>query len=257
MLLGLIVYFFINSQNHKVQPKSSPPTTINVLGKEKVKYPQDYTIVMVGDSMTETLGNSVELKNFLTDYYHGKSFEVLNYGFGATNIFSVMDRITKETQHGRKFRPIEDIDYDLILLESFSQNPLSQYKLDEGLQYQTQELDKIVSKLKETNPGGKIVFVATISPNRVIFAQSQVDLSAEKRADWVKERVAYIKNHIAYAQSHNIPIINIFAKSLLENGDGNSDYINTNDYIHPSPTGIIFISKEIADFIYGNNIFPH
>lgn len=244
VLSGLFIYYFINLQNHKIKP-----------GKEKVKYHEDYTIVMVGDSMTETLGNSDELKKFLSDYYPGKTFEVLNYGFGATNILSVMDRVTQETEHGRKFRPIGDIDYNLILLESFGQNPLSEYKLEEGLQHQTQELDNIVSTLKETNPKGKIVFVATISPNKVIFAQNQVDLSAEKRAEWVKERIAYIKNHIAYAQNHNIPIINIFEKSFLENGDGNPDYISTADYIHPSPTGIIFISKEIADFIYKNNIF--
>ena len=230
------IYYFLNLQNQRIHP--------------------DYTIVMVGDSMTETLGNSDELKKFLSDYYPGKSFEVLNYGFGATNILSVMDRVTQETEHGRKFRPIGDIDYNLILLESFGENPLSEYKLEEGLQHQTQELDKIVSALKETNPKGKIVFVATISPNKVIFAQNQVDLSEEKRTDWVKERIAYIKNHIAYANNHNIPIINIFEKSLMENGDGNPDYISKDDYIHPSPTGIIFISKEIADFIYKNNIFP-
>ena len=51
--------------------------------------------------------------------------------------------------------------------------------------------------------------------------------------------------------------LNIFEKSLMENGDGNPDYISTADYIHPSPTGIIFISKTIADYIYKNNIFPH
>lgn len=244
VLSGLFIYYFINLQNYRIKP-----------GKEKVRYPEDYTIVMVGDSMTETLGNSDELKKFLSRYYPGKSFEVLNYGFGATNILSVVDRVTQETEHGRKFRPIGDIDYNLILLESFGENPLSEYKPEEGLQHQTQELDKIVSALKETNPKGKIVFVATISPNKVIFAQNQVDLSAEKRADWVKERIAYIKNHIAYAKANNIPIINIFEKSLLQNGDGNPDYISTDDYIHPSPTGIIFISKEIADFIYKNSIF--
>lgn len=243
-----MVYFFISSKNNQVQPKSNLPAA-------KVKYPQDYTIVMVGDSMTETLGNSDELKKFLADYYPGKSFEVLNYGFGSTNILSVMDRITKETEHNRKFRPIEDIAYNLILLESFGENPLSEYPLAEGLNRQTQELDKIVLRLKKENPKGTIVFVATISPNRVIFAQNQVDLSPEKRADWVQERIAYMKNHIAYAKSHDVPIINIFEKSLLENGDGNSDYISTDDYIHPSPTGIVFISKEIADFIYKNNIF--
>lgn len=212
---------------------------------------------MLGDSMTETLGNSDELKKFLSDYYTGKSFEVLNYGFGATNILSVMDRITKETEHGRKFRPIEDIDYNLILIESFSENPLSQYTLEEGLKRQTEELDKIVNTLKKTNPKGKIVFIATISPNKVIFAQNQVELSPEKRIEWVNERIAYMKNHIAYAKSHNIPLINIFEKSLMENGDGNPDYISTDDYIHPSPTGIVFISKVIADFIYKEKIFPH
>lgn len=252
VLLGLGIYYFSNLQKYKAQPK-----TVSVFGKEKVKYPEDYTIVMVGDSMTETLGNSDEIKKFLSDYYPGKTFEVLNYGFGATNILSVMKRITKETEHGRKFRPIESIDYDLILVESFGQNPLSEYPQDEGLKVQTQELDKIVGILKETNPGGKIVFVATISPNSKIFAQNQVDLSPERRTEWVKERIAYIKNHMAYASSHNIPLINIFEKSLLENGDGNPDYISTDDYIHPSPTGIIFISRQIADFIYQNNIFPH
>lgn len=244
-------FYIIN----KPKPESKPVTTkeIEVFGKQKVKYPQDYTIVMVGDSMTEGLGNSTELKQYLTDYYK-KSFEVLNYGFGATNILSVVERVTKETEHGRKFRPIAEIDYDLILVESFGENPLSEYPLEAGLKKQSEELDKIVSTLKETNPRGKIVFVASISPNKKIFAKNQVDLSDEVRAKWVKERIAYIKNHIDYANSHNIPLINIFKDSLMENGDGNPDYISTQDYIHLSPSGIIFTSKEIADFIYGNKI---
>lgn len=257
ILLGFGVYYLISLQNQLIRPKSNKPTIIDISGKQKVKYSEDYTIVMVGDSMTETLGNFTELKGFLTSYYKGKTFQILNYGFGATSILSVMDRITKETEHGRKFMPIADIDYDLILLESFGENPLSQYSLEEGLRYQNEELDKIVSKLKEINPRGKIVFVATISPNKIIFAQNQVDLSQEKRAEWVTERIAYMKNHIQYAKSKNIPVINIFEESLLENGDGNSDYISTDDYIHPSPTGIIFISQKIADYIYKNKILPY
>lgn len=255
LLLGLVTYL-IASNKTDIKPPG-PPATVNIKGQIKVKYPQDYTIVLLGDSMTETLGNSVELKQFLSAYYPRKTFEVLNYGFGSTNILSVLDRITKETEHGRKFRPISEIAYDLILLESFGQNPLSQYGLEKGLRRQNEELDKIVDKLKGSNPEGKIVFVATISPNKQIFAKNQVDLSDEKRAGWVNERIAYIKNHIAYANFHNIPVINIFEKSLMDNGDGNPDYISTDDYIHPSPTGIIFISREIADFIYLNNILPH
>lgn len=253
ILFSLIGIYFIFPKQ-KALPVKQPTTSINEQGKTKVKYPQDFTIVMVGDSMTETLGNSDELKKFLSDYYKGKSFEVLNYGFGATNILSVMDRITKETEHNRKFRPIEEIDYDLILVESFGQNPLSQYPLEQGLKIQWQELDKIVSRLRDTNSHAKIVFVATISPNKEIFAKNQVDLTSEKRVQWVDERIAYIKNHIAYARQNNIPVINIFEASFLENGDGNPDFISISDYIHPSPTGIVFISKEIADFISKNNI---
>lgn len=239
-ILSLIVYF--TYQNFNQAP----------LSNNKVKYPPDYTIVMVGDSMTETLGNSVEIKEYLSKYYPGKTFEVLNYGYGSTNILSVIDRITKETQHGRAFRAIQEIEYDLLLLESFGQNPLSQYPQEEGLKKQTEELEKIVKILKEGNPKGKIVFVLSISPNKEIFAQNQVDLSPETRVKWVAERIAYMKNHETFAKENNIPLINIFDKSLLENGDGNPDYISTNDYIHPSPTGIIFISKVIADFIYEN-----
>ena len=68
------------------------------------------------------------------------------------------------------------------------------------------------------------------------------------------ERIAYIKNHIQFAKENNIPVINVFEASLMENKDGNPDYINTQDFIHPSPKGIIFISKQIADFLYLNNI---
>jgi len=259
LLLVFFIFLIISVlhfQRSQDQPKPAQPTLVNILGKQKVKYPQDYTIVMIGDSMTETLGNSDELKKFLSDYYKGKSFEVLNYGFGATNILSVMDRITKETEHGRKFRPIEEIAYDLVLIESFGQNPLSEYGLEEGLRKQTEELNKIVSRLKETNPQGKIIFVAAISPNSKSFAQNQVDLTEEVRAQWVAERLAYIKSHIQFARDNNIPLINIYESSLLENGDGNPDYINTEDFIHPSPKGIIFISSQIADFLYYNNIFP-
>lgn len=252
LLIGFISHLFYK-QILKISQKSvpNPPTQTS---KGKVKYPEDYLIVAVGDSMTETLGNFDELKKFLSDFYPKKTFEVLNYGYGATNILSVMDRVTHETEHGRKFRPISEIDYDLILLESFGENPLSQFPQEMGLKLQSEELEKIVNKLKETNPKGQIVFVVTISPNKKIFAQNQVDLAPEKRIEWVNERIAYIKNHIAFAQAKFIPVINIFEKSLLENGDGNPDYISNQDYIHPSPTGIIFIQKTMADFIYNNHL---
>src|SRR5690606_4097851 len=65
----------------------------------KVKYPHDYTIVLLGDSMTESLGNADELRGYLNEYFPDKTFEVLNYGYGATNILSAKERLTQTTHH--------------------------------------------------------------------------------------------------------------------------------------------------------------
>jgi len=65
-----------------------------------------------------------------------------------------------------------------------------------------------------------------------------------------------IKNHIQYATSHNIPLINIYQKSLTADGDGNMIYINPTDDVHPSFVGIDFIDHEIGNFIFDNKILP-
>ena len=220
----------------------------------QVKNPPDYLVILVGDSMTEYLGNSAELRVFMNDYYPDNSFDFYNYGFGSTNILSLPDRLTGWTKHGRDYQPILDIDFDLIIIESFGHNPLSDYPLNAGLQKQTETLDKVVEMIRTKRPSVKIVFLATISPNKKLYAGHLVDLSSEDRARWAEERIAYIKNHIKYANDHNIPLINVFEKSLDLSGDGNLKYIEDQNYIHPSPNGIIFISQQIADFIYNNNL---
>ena len=252
ILLG--IYFFQNKAN-KTENLNTKPQEIKENGKVKVKYPQDFTIVLLGDSMTEKLGNSDELRTYLKSNHPNKTFEILNYGFGSTNILSAQTRLEKETFFGRTFRPILDIDFDLILIESFGNNPLSQFPQDVGLKKQTEALDKIVETIKKENPKAKIVFVATIAPNKNLYGKGQVDLTPEKRAEWANERIAYIKNHIKYANDHQIPVINIFEKSRDENGNGNLDYLSSSDYIHPSPNGVYFISEQIAEYISDNKIF--
>lgn len=235
----------------KAQPTPPPPPIImEVNGKTLVKYPQDFTLVLLGDSMTERLGNSDEIREGIVKNYPGKTVEVLNYGFGSTNITSALDRLTTETEHhGRKFQPILNIDFQLILIESFGHNPLSQYSLEEGLKIQTETLDKIVKTITDEGRGDKIVFVGTIAPNTKTYAQNTVELTSEKRAEWAKERMAYIQNHLQYAKSHNIPVIDIYSASLDNNGDGKTVYIDSVDNIHPSPSGIVFISNQIAKSI--------
>ncbi len=203
--------------------------------------------------MTEYLGNFDELKGYLNKYFPDKKFLLLNYGFSSTNILSVQERLQKESSHsGRTFQAINDIPFNVIIIESFGHNPLSDQPLEEGLRLQKETLDKIVAILLQKHPKSSIVFMATIAPNKERYAEGVVNLTTEARGEWARERTAYIKNHIDFAKSRSIPLINIYEKSLDQSGTGNIDYINSNDFIHPSPTGVYFISEEIAKFLYNN-----
>jgi lysophospholipase L1-like esterase len=252
-LLGLLAKNFFQTPTQLKQISNSLPTLLPTPSPSPTPNPFDYTLVFVGDSLTQYLGNFDELKDYLNKAIPNKTFLMLNYGFGATNILSVPERIEKETQYGRTFQPINNIDFDLIFIESFGHNPLSQFPLEEGLKKQTEALDQIVESITKKHPKESIVFVATIAPNRDNYAKGAVDLSTQKRREWADERIAYIKNHIEYAKLHNIPVVNIFEKSMLQ-GTGQLKYINQADGIHPSPTGIYLISQEIANFIKTSNL---
>ncbi len=231
-------------------------THIKPLDRSAKQESFDYKVVLLGDSMFEILGNFDELKAYLKGYYPDKKFLLLNYGYGSTNILSVKERLEKETFHiDRKYQAINDIDFDLILVESFGHNPLSEYPLEEGLKKQTEALDKIVATITQKHPKSSIVFVATIAPNSKRYGEGMVNLLPEQRKEWANERSAYIKNHIEYAKANNIQVINIYERSLKD-GDGNIDYIDTTDFIHPSPGGVYLISETIAKFIFENNLLP-
>lgn len=268
VIIGILVLPLLkDAKISRVSPlKSSPaPTLKPIVIPTSVKPSDAYTIILVGDSLTQYLGDNTEfLRKHLKTYYgdenatpKGKVFGIFNYGFGSTNILSLQDVLENETSFmGQGFQAILKREFDLILIESFANNPLSQFPLEEGLKKTNEALDKAVRSINEKHPNSVIAFVATIAPVRNRYGEGAVVLSPEKRREWADERIAYFKNHIQYAKAHNIPLINIYEKSLTKEGDGNIDYINTNDFIHPSPKGVDFISKEIADWIYNNKVLP-
>ncbi len=222
-----------------------------------VKPAKAFTIALIGDSMTDYLkGGQNELKNQLKIYYPDKDFVIYNYGFGSTNILSVMNRLTNNVSYqGSVYPAILGEQYDLIILESFGNNPLSQFSIEEGLKKQTQELDKIASYIARKHPRSYLAFMATISPNKFFYGTGVVNLNQNTRIKWSEERVQYIKNHIKYAKDHKIPLINAFDDSI-ENGTGNISYLNPGDYIHPSLLGINFIIQKISQEIYKQRILP-
>lgn len=217
-----------------------------------------YTIIFVGDSMTDSLGPNFDaLRPLLKKYYPDKVFGLFNYGYGSTNILSVKERLNKDTTYLNTTNPaILRREFDVIIIESMGHNPLSQFPLTEGLKKQEEALDDIVAQIAYTKPNSLIVFLATIAPSRLFYALKVVDLSQKVRKEWAKERKAYIENHINYAKKHNIPLINVYEKTLDNDGNTLLKYINHDDYIHPSTEGLKLISQGIADFLYKGNVLP-
>lgn len=227
-----------------------------IFDPQAIKPKDSYTIVLVGDSMTDFLGNSI-LENILKIYYPNKKISVLNYSVGSTNILTLPDRLQNLTNfNGKIFDPILNNDFDLIIIESFGYNPLSLLGLEEGFKKHHEVLNRARKMIKERRPQAKVVLLATIAPHKTRYAEGIVNLSTEARIKWAEERASYIKNHIDYAQKNNLPLINIYQKSLDSDGGGNIDYINTSDFIHPSVTGVKFINQEIADFIFNSRLIP-
>jgi len=249
-----------------VVTNSPPPTPQNDLSLRKYVAPKiekkrEYSIFMIGDSMTHALGpHGGPFYEKINALYKSSNHGVVidNYAVGATNILSVDKAMnTKVTFWDATFEPLLSRQFDLILIESFAYNPLSQFGLENGIKRQNQELDKLMETLRTSRPKSAIMFVATIAPNRSNYSSPvNPNTPATERAAQADERSAYLKNHIEYAKAHNIPIINIYEKSLTEAGDGNLEYINPDDYIHPSAVGIKFIGEELANFIYDSQIFP-
>ncbi len=249
---------------HDLSSSSPSPTpfVFRTYTLPKIEKKNTYTIFMVGDSMTLALGpHGGTFNQFINELYKKNDVYVLidNYAKGSNNILSINDQLTQKTTYwDSTFEPLLERNFDLILVESFGYNPLSSLGVEGGIKIQNEELDKLMKTLITTHPNSAIVFVATIAPNKENYAlKVLLNISAVDRAKQAQERMAYIENHISYAKSHNIPLVNIYEKSLNSQGDGDLKYINPDDFIHPSFEGINFIGHEIANFIYINQILPH
>lgn len=262
LIIGvLFAIFFALTRPHLISTRTPVPVPKIYKPIDHYLPPQipdnpSYTLIFVGDSMTESLGeNSDDLRIDLKKYYPAKDFGLFNYGFGSSNILSVEDRLNHDSSYlGKSYPAILGRYFDIIFIESFGNNPLSQFPLDQGLMQQTAALDHLVAELADTHPQSLIVFIATIAPSQALYGKGVVDLSVLARNQWANERRAYIENHINYALNHNIPLINVYEKSQDKNGLTITKYLNPDNFIHPSRAGVSLISQTIADFLFNNKI---
>lgn len=218
---------------------------------------RSYRMVIVGDSIVNSLGlNANILRLALIGYYPNSEFVTYNYGYSATNVLSLYQRLTEKTANNGSENPaILKQGFELIIIESFGNNPLSQFPLNEGLEKQNEELERSIKAILAEKPNVALAFMTPIALDPVSYARGTVALSPEVRKQWVSERIAYIDNHRKFAENLGIPVIDVYKASLKPDGTVDKTYIS-DDFVHPSKKGIELISKTIADYIFTNKILP-
>jgi lysophospholipase L1-like esterase len=227
------------------------PTRIQYHTRKK-----QFTIALLGDSMTDTLGpNAPHLKNKLTTLYPGISFSILNYGVGATNIDYGLERVTNSyTYLGKSFPALVSQSPDIVVVESFGYNP---YTYESGaLDQHWIQLAKIVNILKTNIPGVKIVIAATIAPNSKAFGDGapSIAFSQEdklKRTQIIKQ---YLESTVKFAKNEHIPLADAYHAGLDNSGDGLLTYINGVDHIHYSDPGRALFAQKVTDAILKNKL---
>lgn len=261
IVIAFAVYFLNLPKTRNIVKTILPipsPTPYQFPYKNPV-IPKDrsYRMVIVGDSIVNSLGlNANVLRLDLISLYPNSEFVTYNYGYSATNVLSLYQRLTeKNTNNGSENPAILKQGFELIIIESFGNNPLSEYPIPEGLNKQSAELEKSVKAILAEKPNVALAFMTPIALDPVNYARGTVALSPEVRKQWVAERVSYIDNHRKFAENLGIPVIDVFKASLKSDGSVDRSYIS-DDLVHPSKKGIELISKTIADYIFTNKIFP-
>lgn len=212
------------------------------------------SIAFLGDSMTDTLGpDLLHLSNLLKENYPDYTFNLLNYGQGATDIESGLNRLTNTTNYlGKELPPLLSYQPDILIVESFAYNPWTWEKYDLDRQWLT--IARIIDSVKTNSPQTKIILAATIAPNTKIFGDGSLNWNQNdkwKKATTIK---LYLQNLVNFATSQNYPLADAYHTSLDASGEGQEKYINGGDHLHLSEEGKQLYAQKIVETIKQYNL---
>lgn len=233
-------------------PSTDYPSTTLRAGELSTK--NSYTIALLGDSMTDTLGPDFPyLKNLLNKSYPGRSFTILNYGFASTDMESGLSRLTNTTNYlGKVYAPLLSYLPDILVVESFGYNHWSGELSDLNRQWIT--IAHIIDAVRAQSPETQIILAATIAPNPFIFGDGVLNWPDYLKWDATIITKAYIQNMINFATSQYYPLADAYHPSLGPDGHGQRRFINSGDNIHPSDEGKLLYAQKVLEAIKNNNI---
>lgn len=213
------------------------------------------TIVVLGDSMIDTLGTNIsDLQTALQKHYPNTKFNILNYGVGASTLEYALFRLTNNYRYLNKdYDSVVSVNPDILIIESFAYNNYGNTQA--GIDKQWQQLSEITARIKEKLPKTKIVLASTIAPNSVVFGNGLKDqyfTSFEKQEKTNTIKI-FLQNLVNFATSQNFPLADAYHPSLINN-DGNKNFINSSDNLHPSTAGIQFFCNLLAKTIFDNKL---
>lgn len=241
-----------------IPPTATPtPTPFTHYNPPQLPKKDKYAVFLVGDSMTAALGpHPYRLSQRLNAAYPNTGFIIDNYAVGSKNILSLEDLLNRDVEwDGHYEPPAFNRDFDILLIESFANNPLSDLPIDVGLKAQWDTMDAVVTRLLRDKPNAVIILVATVAPSDQ-YGKGSIQLPPELRKNYAAERRKYLENFIAYAKERNFPLVNAYDVTRLPSGDAKPGFISRDGYIHPSQQGVEFMQDLIADFIVGEKIIP-
>jgi lysophospholipase L1-like esterase len=203
-----------------------------------------YTIAAFGDSMIDTMGENMDyLQNSLKTKYPGTNFKLYNYGIGSQNVVEGLNRFHSAFNYKtRQFPPIDQIQADVIILGSFSYNPLSPY---DRVSHQ-QKLAALINEARSTHAA--IYILAEIAPLKTGFGKGPggIDWQDDMIKTHVEHIIEQLDDTVSTAQSQQVYLINAYKASQVDGKYGNRLYVTTHDGIHPSVEGQIFVAQMIA-----------
>lgn len=203
-----------------------------------------YRLAVLGDSMIQTMGAGLpDLASTLKKYYPNINFKLLNYGIGATDIESGLNRLPDLLAQNP----------DIIVIESFAYNHWNNTQSDLNRQWLT--LAKMIDAIKSQSQA-KIILTAAIAPdqNTLCDGIEGINLLPQHKREKAQTIKAYLQNLVNFANSQGYPLADAYHSSLNRDGNGRAIYVNSNDHLHPSAAGRALLSEKIANTILQNQL---
>ncbi len=222
-------------------PTASPSPTIRPLQKKA------YTIAIIGDSMVDTMGENLEyLQKNLQGRYPATTFHYYNYGIGGQNVTQGLSRFDSPFSYKtRNYPPISQISSDILIVASFAYNPFAPH--DRNRHWS--ELSSLVSKAKVA--AKQVYLLAEIAPLKKGFGKGPhgVNWPEDQAYTHALHIIEQLENAQNLARELQVPLIDAFTLSKVNGNFGNPAYVSSNDGIHPSVAGEVFMANVISSTI--------